>query len=167
MHKIATALVLVMACGVANAAYETRSDRHGMLVNVTPAGDGFRFDVTISDGAGTTIGSSQLTGKLGELVRGSLDAAGGEHVLLSVRRGVREVTAIADFRQRDVVVETMQTIWTAPPAIGGAARSMAPAAAVDPNAPLRVGGDVKAPTLIHRVDAAYPVDARKPVWPAS
>jgi TonB family protein len=131
------------------------SEHHVMTVNVTPAADRFTFDVTIYDASGPVIGTKQLSGTLGELVRGSLDA-GGEHILLSVRKTAREVTAIAEFLQGDTSVETMQTIWTIAPH-----RASERTSTVDSERPLRVGGDVKAPLAIRRVEPTYPAEARK------
>jgi TonB family protein len=140
-----------LVCGVADAAsYHVRSERHELVVNVTPARERFEFDIAIRDSAGAQLAATQLEGGIGDIVHDTIDA-GGERVVINARQRPNEVAAIAEFLQGDVRTEILQSVWS----------SGAPQPALSMSEPLRVGRDVKAPVAFRKVQPGYPEEARR------
>jgi TonB family protein len=147
-------LILLLASPVAlhAASYEARSPLHAIALDVVPLGAvDVEYDVTISDVAtGRLLGSPKLRAKRGETASWQIDIQ-GTHIAVRVAEGKRLMASV-EFERGTEIVDAIQAFWTHGP-------QQTITTSVD--SPVRVGGDVKAPVVIHRVEAAYTEEARK------
>ena len=145
-------LLLVSAVSAHAASYEARTPRHALAVDVVPlGGDDIRFDVTISDlPSGQVLTSQQLTSKKWKGAEAAVDVR-EMHIQIRVWLNVTDLIAIAEIQQGGDIIDEIHTTWST------ATRK----ARVMPEGVLRVGGDVKAPVVVQRIEPAYPEEARK------
>jgi len=148
-------LVLLVASAVTlqAASYEARSPHYSVVIDVVPLGnDDSRYDIKITDLAtGALLMSRQMVAKPG----GTSDDESHEHdlnVWIHIREGAR-LTANVEFMRGDDI-DSIQASWSTRPK-----NAVTSTSASAP--PYRVGGDVKAPVLINRVEPAYTEEARQ------
>ncbi|HXA17943.1 MAG TPA: energy transducer TonB [Thermoanaerobaculia bacterium] len=147
-------LVLLIASAVTlrAASYEARSPQHAVALDVVSLGEGFtRYDLKISDMVtGAVLATPQLTSKLGQPAETTTDVR-DLHIRVRVAGGTRLMARI-EFVQGDDIIDTIESYWS----IGPQKRIT-----TAPDGLLGVGGDVKAPVVINRVEPIYPEEARK------
>jgi TonB family protein len=147
-------LLLAMTVAVRAASYEARSPAHAIAFDVVPVTDfDTRYDLKITDLAtGEVLASPQLTAKRGHLpAETEIDV---RDLKIRIRAGEMEMRFIVsvDFEQGQNIIDSIQTSWiTAPRKV----------VAANQEAPFRVGGDVKAPVVVQRVEPIYTEEARK------
>lgn len=145
-------LLLALTGALHAASFEARSPHYAVAIDVVPVGaDDVRYDVRITDLAtGQVLASPQLTARRG----GTADDEShvqGLNVWIHVTESSR-LTANVEIQRGDDTIETIQSTWST--------RSKTAAAKAD-DGPLRVGGDVKAPVVISKVEPVYTEEARK------
>jgi TonB family C-terminal domain len=144
-------LLIVPMSGTA-ASFEARSPRH--MVSIEPVsldGGDVRYDVTISDVAtGKVLGKVSATpSRTG--VRFQRIEAGVLHIAVQVGDDGTSLTANIEFEQDGDVIDEIRANW------------MLKSRRVRLHATnaVRVGGDVKAPVVLKRVEPVYVEEARK------
>ncbi len=147
-------LILLIASAVTlrAASYEAHSPHYSLAMEVVPLGaDDVRYDIKITDVVtGEVLVSPKLPAKRGE-------STGGEahvrdlHLFFHVSDGARLMASVEIQRGGDVI-DSIEAYWATRPQLGNSTSD---------DAPLRVGGDVKAPVVIDRVEPVYSEEARK------
>ena len=153
MRRFAILILLFVSAVSAHAAsYEARTPRHALAVDVVSVGaDDVRFDVTISDlPSGQVLTSQQLTSKGGRGADAAVDVR-ESHIHIRVWLLATDLSANVDIQEGEDVIDSIHTTWST------ATRK----ARVIPEGVLRVGGDVKAPVVLQRIEPVYPEEARK------
>ncbi|HXH40731.1 MAG TPA: energy transducer TonB [Thermoanaerobaculia bacterium] len=147
-------LLLTSAVAVHAASYEARSPLHAIAFDVVPVSDfDLRFDMTITDVAtGHVLAAPHLAVKRGHVPAETQIVL--RDLVIRVRVGEMggRLVANADFQQGESVIDSIQTSWSTGP------RTVVVA---DHDGPLRVGGDVKAPVVVNRVEPLYTDEARR------
>ena len=127
------------------ASLESRTCQHSITVDVRPDA---HFTVKIVDlRTHETIFSGELTGVPSEAVQDT----GDRHVTVRIGPAPYGITTSAEIERGDMIIDSLHTVWSLTP---HRARLRSETA-------MRVGGDVKAPDVIRRVDATYTEEARK------
>ena len=150
-------LLLFAASPLFAATLGARSAHHELRVerNVVSA-EQILYDVTVVDlDSGKTVLNAHLTGKPGE----ALDATGGDKdrtVRVRFAYSTHFFSATVNVIDGKTIADEFRTWWQLDAATSPEVVPPPPAA----NAPLRVGGDVKAPVLINRVEPTYTEEAR-------
>lgn len=148
-------LILLLASTVAlrAASYEARSPHYSVEIDVVTLGaDDVRYDIKITDVVtGQVLASPQLTTKRGGTADDEFHAQ-DLHMWIHVTEGTR-LMANVEFVRGEDIIDTIQATWSTRPKNVVTTTSSGP--------PFRVGGDVKAPVLINRVEPIYPEEARK------
>jgi TonB family protein len=149
-------LVLLLASAVTlrAASYEVRSPHYSVAIDVVTLGnDGSRYDVKITDVVtGAVLVSRQLVVRLA----GTSDdesRAQDLSVWIHIREGAR-LTANIEVVRGDDTIDSIQGTWSTRP-------KNPPATTTADGSPFRVGGDVKAPVLLNRIEPVYTEEARK------
>ena len=153
MRRFAILILLFVSAVSAHAAsYEARTPRHALALDVVSVGaDDVRFDVTIRElPSGQVLTSQQLTSKNWRGAEAAVDVR-EMHIQIRVWLNVTDLIATVEIQQGEDVIDSIHTTWST------ATRK----ARVIPEGVLRVGGDVKAPVVLQRVDPVYPEEARK------
>ncbi len=146
------ALLIAFAMSARATLYEARTQHHAVVIHAFPAaGDDVVYRVTISELPGeNTLASVQMRAKTGAAVEKQV-SVDGQQVSIHLAPAGNLMAYKVEIRKGDVT-DSIQSAGATP-----SARAMyAPG---DP--PLRVGGDVKAPVVINRVEPIYTVMARK------
>jgi TonB family C-terminal domain len=145
-------LLLVSAASARAASYEARTPLHAVAIDLVSLGaDDVRFDVTIRElPSGQVLTSQQLTAKNGRWADESIDVR-ETHVHIRVWLLATDLTATVELQQGDDIIDSIHATWST------ATRK----ARVIPEGVLRIGGDVKAPVVIQRIEPVYPEEARK------
>ena len=146
------ALLIAFAMSARATLYEARTPRHAVVIYAFPgAGDDVAYSVTISELPGENLLTSvQLRAKAGAAVEKQVDVD-GQQVSIHLAPAGNVMAYKVEIRKGDVT-DSIQSAGATP-----SARTMyAPG---DP--PLRVGGPVKAPVVINRVEPIYTSLARK------
>jgi TonB family protein len=138
--------------GARSAHHELRVERSVV------AADQIAYDVAVVDlDSGKTVVSSQVSGKPGQPVEVA-GASGGNQIRVRLAYTPNFFSATVNVIDGKTVVDEFRTWWQLAP-------HDSPPAVSTPvlNAPgaLQVGGDVKAPVVIHRVNPMYPEAARR------
>jgi len=138
--------------GARSAHHELRVERSVV------AADRIAYDVAVVDlDSGKTVVSSQVSGKPGQAVEVT-GASAGNQIRVRLAYTPNFFSATVNVIDGKTVVDEFRTWWQLEP-------HDSPPASLTPvlNAPgaLRVGGDVKAPVVIHRVNPMYPDEARR------
>ncbi|HXH95143.1 MAG TPA: energy transducer TonB [Thermoanaerobaculia bacterium] len=152
MKRFAIFSLLAFAVSASAATYEARTAHYAVVIHALPAaGDDVVYDVTVSELPGeNTLASVPMRAKAGAAVDKQVDVD-GQQVSIHLAPAGNVMAYKIEIRKGDVI-DSIQSAGATP-----SARAMyAPG---DP--PLRVGGDVKAPVVIHRVEPIYTVLARK------
>ncbi len=145
-------LLLTSAVTLRAASYEARSPQHAVALDVVSLGEGFtRYDLKISDVVtGEVLATPQLTSSLGQPAETQADVR-DIHIRVHVAGGTR-LMARVEFVQGEDIIDTIESYWST-----GPQKRIRTA----PDGLLGVGGDVKAPVVINRVEPIYPEEARK------
>jgi TonB family protein len=142
-------LLLVLPISVSAASFEARSPRH--LVTIEPvllAGGEVRYDMTISDVAtGKVLGTPSFS-SLGLKVK-SIEV-GALHLAVRIENDGSSLAADVAFVQGDDVVDEIHADWLV----------KSRRARLHPTDAVRVGGNVKVPIVLRKVDPIYPEGAR-------
>ena len=146
-------LLLASAVTLRAASYEARSPHYSVAIDVVTLGaDDVRYDIKITDVVtGAVLASPQLTTKRGGTADDEFHAQ-GLHMWIHVTEGTR-LTANVEFLRGEDTIDAIQATWSTRPKKAIATITSGP--------PFRVGGDVKAPIVINRVEPIYPEEARK------
>ncbi|HEY8133563.1 MAG TPA: energy transducer TonB [Thermoanaerobaculia bacterium] len=153
MRRLIVPIVVTLGVSALWAApFEARSDRYAMQIEMQPAaGNSFEFDVRVIDLAtNKVIASPHLRSTNGVQAYEVIDA-GNVRVHVRISRAGDRLSAQLDVQQGDVQLDQFLINWT----IGPRRVQMNTANA------LRVGGDVKAPVVVNRVEPQYTPEARK------
>jgi TonB family protein len=145
-----------LTLGARSAAHELRIERSVV------AADRIAYNVVITDTAsGATLLSSTTEGKPGEAVDVA-SISGSQHVRVRLSYTTNFFSATVNVTEGATILDEFRTWWQIEPRKPGAAvmPAAAPAQNVDGMPPLRVGGDVKAPVVLYRVEPIYSADAR-------
>jgi protein TonB len=146
------ALLIPCAAFAQTTVNEARTSHHAVTVNAVPAGDDVIYDVAIRDlPDGCLLTSAHLQGKAGATVEKQMNA-GAQRVFINVFSKGNELAYRVDIKNGDTLLDSIQS---APER-----RTLRLANAAD-YPPLRVGGDVKAPVVINRVEPVYPEAAKQ------
>lgn len=153
MKRFAILILVLAAASVHAASYESRTPHHAVAVEIVGLGVGdIRFDVTVTDlPGGQVLTVSRLPAKVGATAETEVDVA-EQHVRISVGLIGTNLGCGVDIQKGDAIIDSIHSRWSTQPTPG----SVTPG-----DGPFRVGGDVKAPVLVHRVDTVYPEAARK------
>lgn len=145
-------LLLASAVTLRAASYEARSPHHAVALEVVSLGEGFtRYDLKISDVVtGEVLATPQLTAKLGQPAETQTDVR-DIHIRVHVAGGTR-LMARVEFIQGEDIIDTIESYWSTGPQ---------KRIRMAPDGLLGVGGDVKAPVVINRIEPIYPEEARK------
>lgn len=158
MKRFAILIVAAIFAASAHAAasfYESRTPRHALAVEIVSlAGDDVVFGVTVTElPGGKVLASQRLTGKIGEIAGGDIDVGEQRQLRIRVSLQGKDLSGRLDIFQGDVLVDVIQSVW--------ATQSLRIRIPAWQPSVLRVGGDVKAPVLISRVEPVYSEVARK------
>jgi len=146
-------LLLASAMTLRAASYEAHSPHYSVAIDVVTLGaDDVRYDIKITDVVtGAVLASPQLTTKRGGTADEEFHAQ-GLHMWIHVTEGTR-LTANVEFLRGEDTIDAIQATWSTRPKNAVTTTS--------PGPPYRVGGDVKAPVAITRVEPTYTEIARK------
>ena len=146
------ALLIAFAMSAYATLYEARTQHHAVVIHALPAAGGdVVYSVTISELPGeNTLASVDMRAKTGAAVEKLVDVD-GQQVSIHLAPAGNLMAYKIEIKKGDVT-DSIQSKGATP-----SARAMyAPG---DP--PLRVGGDVKAPVVVIRVEPIYTTEARK------
>jgi len=145
-----------LVLGARSVGHELRLERSVV------AADRIAYNVVVTDTAsGATLLSSQTEGKPGETVNVA-SVSGSQHIRVRLSYTTNFFSATVNVTEGATILDEFRTWWQIEPRKPAAAVTPvgAPAQNVDGMPPLRVGGDVKAPVVIYRVEPVYSADAR-------
>ena len=138
--------------GARSAHHELRVERSVV------AADRIAYDVAVVDlDSGKTVVSSQVSGKPGQAVEVT-GGSGGNQIRVRLAYTPNFFSATVNVIDGKTVVDEFRTWWQlephdSPPAVS--------TPVLNAQGALRVGGDVKAPIIIRRVDPQYTDEARQ------
>jgi TonB family protein len=163
MRKIVPLLLLAAApafAATAKLSLSVRSGQHELrLERSVAAADRIVYDVVVTDVAsGAQLLAAHTEGKPGEAAEVA-SVSGARHVRVRLAYTPSFFSATVNVTEGSAIVDEFRTWWkiespTPNLTIGP------PQSPYDANGPLRVGGDVKAPVLINRVEPVYTAEAR-------
>lgn len=139
-------LIVIFSASLFAATYESRSDKYALSINVEPVGGKLQYDVRVTDLA------TKRVYVFPPVIAGPDDYPEALFEESGVKMRVRLGTAQQSFSADLTVMPggTLYTVWnTTPPMVR---LTVADAT--------RVGGDVKAPVVLSRVEPYYPESAR-------
>lgn len=148
--RLPVAVLLAVSTLTASAAtFESRSQNYALAVDVqTRDGAAPVYTVRLTDLRTNTV---MLTRQLDYLPGEATLDEGDVHVNVHVRTSPSGISATAEIEQGDMLVDSIHAVWMLRPR---RARIRAPGA-------LRVGGDVRAPIVLRRVEPMYTEEARR------
>src|SRR5438067_3244953 len=142
MRLTTVALIAVLCSTTASAAkFEARSERYSLNVN---AGDMMAHVVVTdlaTDKAIVTEDVSWTVAHPAEVFRD----VGDLHITLRLTRTMQSFTAYLEIDRGEIEIEGIRGEWL-----------LASRRTLLTNAAVRVGGDVRAPRLVHKVEPLYP-----------
>ena len=148
MHRLLAILALA-ALPLYAETFEARSPRHSVALDSNGAGE---YSIRVTDLATNAVlmrssmkGEQTVTEKVGGLNVSLKASETGDVLSVSVR-----------IETDDTTVDLISGSWLIAPREAPHAVIKAPPG----SAPLRVGGDVKGPVALHRVDPVYPAQAK-------
>ncbi len=129
------------------ATVEARSALHSFVIDVVPVGDAVQYVARVTDlKTGEVLVQAALGA--GATHAESFDEKRGMHIRIDVRPSLNALNASVSIEKAGRPTDSMEARWSLNP---GPARGTA----------LRVGGDVKAPIVVHKVDPIYTEGARE------
>jgi TonB family protein len=163
MPKLTSFLVFVATSALAASSLQTlamRSTHHELQIQRAPSGDHIVYDLALTD---LDTGASLLRKRVDGNAGGDADVSetlGTKQVRVTLhdRHGV--FTAEVDVVDGKKLVDGFITTWQLEPRDLADATDGLPPLIKAPGA-LRVGGDVKPPSAIRRVEPLYPESARR------
>ena len=165
MRTIAAILLLVAAPALFGAStYEVRSALHLVTVDVDGEGDTREYAVRVVDHqTGALLVTERLTPTRRQ-AKVDTDSNLSIHVHVGEMSGTLTISMMA--RNNGAVVDSINANFMIK-ALPGIITPVPPPPApllppvMNPQGAYRVGGDVKAPVVVHRVEPLYPEEARK------
>ena len=154
MRRLAFLLLFLptLAFAANPATLETRSRDHSLVVDIIPIANDVEYDARVTDlHTGELIASAKFASD--DSMAESLSTFRDMQIVIRVRRTYDGVSAAVEIRKDDIVVESMDTHWALKPNRRSKREPFASA--------LHVGGDVKAPVVVSRVEPVYTEVARK------
>jgi TonB family protein len=150
---IALAFIPALAFAANPATLETRSTDHALVVDVIPVGAEVEYSVRVTDlRTGELMATAKFTGTGDSIVEFK-----DTRVLIHFSPTYNGVAASAQIQRNKMIVDALDARWSLRPVgIGVGSPSRPPFTTA-----LRVGGDVKAPIVVSRVEPAYSEEARK------
>jgi TonB family protein len=150
-------LILLFVPALAFAAnpvtLETRSQDHAMVVDVIPVGDDVTYSVRVTDlHSGELIASAKVVPN--GAVADSFIELRDMRIHIKLRPAYNGLFASVEITKGDTIIDSMDARWSLKP-------SRPPGHLGNPAGVLHVGGDVKAPIVVTRVEPAYTDEARK------
>jgi TonB family protein len=153
-HLIALFLFPAMTFAASPATLETRSQDHSLVVDVIPAGMDAEYSTRVIDlHTGELMASAKFTAN--DVSPESVSNFGDMQVRIRVRPTYNGLFASVEIAKGYVVLDSMDARWSLRPT-GPGLHVGGPFA----NA-LRVGGDVKAPIVISKIEPMYSEEARR------
>ena len=141
--------VPVLAFAANPATLETRSTLHSLVIDVVPVGEEVQYVASVAD-----LRSGEVLMRV-NLMRPTTASTFDEKRKLSVRVDLRTLPnalSAAAFIEKDgLLIDSMESKWSLGPAPAGAVSHG--------SGPLSVGGSVKAPVILHKVEPLYPEEA--------
>jgi len=136
-----------------------RSAHHELRVELSVvAADRIAYDVAVVDlDSGKTVVSSQVSGKPGQAFKVT-GASGSRQIHVRLADTSNSFSAAVDVIDGKTIVDLFQTSWQLEPLDVPPTSAMP---AFNTAGAFRVGGDVKAPVVIRRVNPLYPEEARQ------
>ena len=165
MRKILPLLLLAAAPFAASAPINlgARSAQHELrLQRSAIAPDRIAYDVVVTDLANNaTVLNKHTEGKPGEALE-VMSVSGAQKIHVRLSYSVNFFSATVIVVEGEAVVDEFRTWWQLEPRKPDVAvvPLAVPPGGYDAAGPLRVGGDVKAPIVINRVEPAYTAEAR-------
>ena len=154
MRRLLSAfLVLLPALAFAAnpVTLESRSQHHSLTIDVIPIGEGVEYSARVIDlDSGELLASATFDPRENNVE--SVSELRDLRIRIRVRSTYNGLAASMEIENGDALVDSMDARWTLKP---GRIRLGGPAGAV------RVGGDVKAPTVMEKVEPMYSEEARK------
>lgn len=147
MRLTTVALIAALVSPMASAAkFETRSEHYSLSVSTGDAA----ANVVVTDLAtNKAIFTEDVPWKIGQPSDIFRDI-GDLHLTLRLTRVLPSVTAYLEIDRGEMEIEGLSGEWL-----------LAPRRAFRTYGPIRVGGDVRAPKLVHKVEPLYPEEARR------
>jgi TonB family protein len=155
MRRLSILFLLLASTVAAHAAsYEARSPQHAIVFDVVAVTDfDVRYDLKITDLAtGEVLASPHLTAKRGHALTEAQVDIRDLHIRIRVGEMVNHLMASVEIEKGDDVIDSIQGNWSTGP--------RKKVVTTDYGTALRVGGDVKAPVVISRVEPIYTEEAR-------
>ena len=143
--------VPVLAFAANPATLETRSTRHSFVIDVVPVGNAVQYIARVTDLA---TGELLVSAGLGPGVTNaeSYDEKRGHQIRINLRPSLNGLSASVTIEKNGMLIDSMESRWSLNPT---------PSHSVPPRGDaLRVGGDVKAPVIVSKVEPVYPEEAR-------
>jgi TonB family protein len=164
MRKLTLFLALVAAPLFAASSLQslaTRSAHHLLRLERSPSDQGFTYNIVVEDAdTGTVLLNAHVDAKRGEPVDVA-NTFGTKQVRVHLADTPQFFSAAVNVVEGKKIVDEFRTWWQLEPRdAADAAASSLPQRNVNAAGALRVGGDVKAPVVIHRVNPLYPESAR-------
>lgn len=162
MRKLTFFLLLAASPAFAATSLQTlgaRSQHHQLRVERSASAERVAYNVSVEDlDSGTVLMSSHVDGKPGEAIDVS-SQLGTKQVRVRLAYTPYFFSATLNVFEGKKIVDELRTWWQLEPRdISDLAAEGPPR--VDPSGAYRVGGDVKAPVLLHRVEPVYPAGAK-------
>jgi len=148
-HTIAGLLLVFCCASLAAETYETRSKKYALTIDEVASGTDTQYDVRVTDLATNSvyvfpaISASRRGRAEGRMKQGDVDL----QVWITPHAGAFTADLTATKAGQS---NTLHTVWNATP----------PMVRLNIEDVLRVGGDVKAPVVLSRVEPHYPEAAR-------
>lgn len=163
MRKLPWLLLLLAAPVFAATALQTlgaRSVHHSLRVERSAAPDRVTYNVVVEDlDSGAVLLNSRVDGKPGEAVEVSGRFA-AKQVRVRLAYSTHFFSATLNVVEGKKIVDEFRTWWQLEPRDAAASEAGEAQQNLREPGAYRVGGDVKAPILIHRVEPVYPASAR-------
>lgn len=137
-------LLILGAVSASAATFESRSQSYALAVQVEAGKYAVRlFDVQTN--------TSLIAQTFAELPADINEDVGDIHVTVRLRPAPHGISATAEIERGEMLLDSMHAVWMLKPR---RARLRYPGA-------MRVGGDVRAPSVVRRVEPLYPEEARR------
>jgi TonB family protein len=149
MHRLLAVLVLAALPLYAAETFEARSPRHSVVLESNGAGE---YLIRVTDlETNAVLMRSTMKGE-----HTATEKAGGLNVSLKAMETGDVLTVSVRIETDDTTVDLISGSWLIAPREAPHAVIKVPPG----SPPLRVGGDVKSPVLLHRVEPVYPAQAK-------
>src|SRR5438445_3405881 len=148
MRKTTIAFLLLGWTSILTAAgFEARSKHHGLAIDAHD----FVYDIVVTDlDTNQVLLAAHPTTQVGSPITVSNDV-GDQHITVTLSPKNGALMTLLEVEQGDILIDSISTTWGFTPR---RAHLRAPGA-------MRVGGEVKAPVVVHRAEPIYPEEARR------